>query len=115
MEERREEGDCLHATVAEEEVRQGERPSNWEANECEADLCKNTEVGTDEASSGAGRVATPEGLRVDDLVAWPTVGLGKEGVVAIHEAATVADVEGDEGFDPSHFWLLLERAGYETW
>ena len=91
-------------------------PNGWEANECEADLCEVAELGTEkEAISGAGVAALPEGLRVGESLAWPTGKVGKEGVVATQEVAIAADVEGDEDFDPSHFWLLLKRAVYEVW
>lgn len=114
MDERREEWDHWCAPGAEEEVRHGLMSNSWELMECEADLGETAEVGT-EVSSGAGEVALPGGLRAGDMVAWPTGGLSKEGVVATQEAATVADVEGDEDFDPSQFWLLLEQASYEIW
>ena len=45
----------------------------------------------------------------------PTGGTHREGVASNQGAAQAADVEAQEGFDPSRFWLLLEQAGYKAW
>lgn len=116
MDERKEEGDWSYAPGTEDEVRQGELPNGWEEDGHNADLCKVAKLEPEEeANNIAGAAARTEGQKVGDLSARPTSEPDREGVVATQEAANTADVEGDEGFDPSHFWLLLERAGYEVW
>lgn len=116
MDERKEEGDWSYAPGTEDEVRQGELPNGWGKDGHNANLCKVAKLKPEEeANNRAGAAARTKGPKAGDLSAWPTGEPDREGVVATQKAANTADVEGDEGFYPSHLWLLLERVGCKVW